>query len=75
MKPAASTDKQCGSRAEHVAAKATLADVAVNDEVTVTYEMNGETYEDAGSDILALARCDGRWLITWRAMLPAVPTV
>jgi hypothetical protein len=38
----------------------------------MTYETEGETYTEAGSDILALARSDGGWLITWRAMLPAI---
>jgi hypothetical protein len=38
----------------------------------MTYETEGETYTEAGSDILALARFDGAWLITWRAMLPAI---
>ncbi len=38
----------------------------------MTYETEGQTYEEAGSDILALARFDTGWLITWRAMLPAV---
>jgi hypothetical protein len=38
----------------------------------MTYEMEGQTHTEAGSDILALALVDGRWLITWRAMLPAM---
>ena len=38
----------------------------------MTYEMEGQTYEEAGSDILALARGESGWLITWRAMLPAI---
>jgi len=37
----------------------------------MTYETEGQTYEEAGSDILALARFDVGWLITWRAMLPS----
>lgn len=37
----------------------------------MTYETEGQTHEEAGSDILMLARIDGRWWITWRAMLPA----
>jgi hypothetical protein len=40
----------------------------------MTYETEGQTYEEAGSDILMLARIDGRWWITWRAMLPAAYT-
>jgi hypothetical protein len=32
--------------------------------------MDGQTYEESGTDILMLARVLGRWLITWRAMLP-----
>ncbi len=38
----------------------------------MTYEQEGQTYAEAGSDILALARFDVGWLITWRAMLPSV---
>lgn len=38
----------------------------------MTYEMDGQTYTEAGSDILALALTGGQWLITWRAMLPAM---
>ena len=38
----------------------------------MTYEMEGQEYSDAGADVLMLARVDGRWLITWRAMLPSV---
>ena len=38
----------------------------------MTYEMDGQTYTESGSDILALAKTGGRWLITWRAMLPAI---
>ena len=38
----------------------------------MTYETEGQTYEEAGSDILALARGESGWLITWRAMLPAL---
>jgi hypothetical protein len=37
----------------------------------MTYEMEGQTYQEAGSDILMLAKFDTGWLITWRAMLPA----
>jgi hypothetical protein len=37
----------------------------------MTYETDGQTYHDAGSDILMLAKFDAGWLITWRAMLPA----
>lgn len=38
----------------------------------MTYELEGESYSEAGADLLMLARFDGRWLITWRAMLPSV---
>lgn len=38
----------------------------------MTYEMDGQEYSEAGADVLMLARVDGRWLITWRAMLPSV---
>jgi ketosteroid isomerase-like protein len=37
----------------------------------ITYEREGQEYEDAGSDILMLARGADGWRITWRAMLPA----
>lgn len=37
----------------------------------MTYETGGQTYDEAGSDILMLAKIGGRWWITWRAMLPA----
>jgi len=37
----------------------------------MTYETEGQTYQEAGSDILMLAKFDAGWLITWRAMLPA----
>lgn len=37
----------------------------------MTYEISGQTYDESGSDILALARGDSGWRITWRAMLPA----
>jgi len=36
----------------------------------MTYDMDGQTYEESGTDVLMLARVLGRWLITWRAMLP-----
>jgi Domain of unknown function (DUF4440) len=38
----------------------------------MTYEMEGTEYSEAGADVLMLARVNGRWLITWRAMLPSV---
>jgi hypothetical protein len=38
----------------------------------MTYELEGQEYSEAGADVLMLARVDGRWLITWRAMLPSV---
>jgi hypothetical protein len=38
----------------------------------MTYEMDGQEYSEAGADVLMLARVDGRWLITWRLMLPSV---
>jgi ketosteroid isomerase-like protein len=38
----------------------------------MTYETDGQTFTESGSDILALARNEGRWLITWRAMLPSI---
>ena len=37
----------------------------------MTYESEGQTYEEAGSDILMLARGPEGWRVTWRAMLPA----
>jgi hypothetical protein len=38
----------------------------------MTYELDGHEYSEAGADVLMLARVDGRWLITWRLMLPSV---
>jgi hypothetical protein len=38
----------------------------------MTYELEGQEYSEAGADILMLARVDGRWLVTWRLMLPSV---
>jgi hypothetical protein len=38
----------------------------------MTFEMNGHTHHEAGSDILALTRSAGEWLIAWRAMLPEI---
>jgi ketosteroid isomerase-like protein len=38
----------------------------------MTFEMEGQTHHEAGSDILALTREGGRWTIAWRAMLPAI---
>jgi len=40
----------------------------------MTYDMAGQTYEESGTDVLMLARVLGRWLITWRAMLPNTVT-
>lgn len=37
----------------------------------MTYEMDNQRYEEAGSDILMLARGADGWKVTWRAMLPA----
>lgn len=37
----------------------------------MTYELEGRQYQEAGSDILMLARGDSGWLVTWRALLPA----
>ena len=38
----------------------------------MTYELEGQEYSEAGADILMLTREDGRWLVTWRLMLPSV---
>ncbi len=38
----------------------------------MTYELGGEQYSEAGADVLVLARTDGRWLVTWRLVLPSV---
>jgi hypothetical protein len=38
----------------------------------MTYELDGQEYSEAGADILMLVREDGRWLVTWRLMLPSV---
>ena len=38
----------------------------------MTYELEGTEYSEAGADILMLSRVDGRWLVTWRLMLPSV---
>jgi ketosteroid isomerase-like protein len=38
----------------------------------MTYELEGQEYSEAGADVVMLARVDGRWLITWRLMLPSV---
>jgi hypothetical protein len=38
----------------------------------MTYEMEGHEYCEAGADVLMLSRVNGRWLITWRVMLPSV---
>jgi ketosteroid isomerase-like protein len=39
----------------------------------MTWEMDGQTHHEAGSDILALARGESGWRITWRALLPSIP--
>ena len=38
----------------------------------MTYELEAQEYHEAGADVLMLARTDGRWLVTWRLMLPSV---
>jgi uncharacterized protein (TIGR02246 family) len=38
----------------------------------MTYELDGQEYSEAGADVLMLTRVDGRWLVTWRTMLPSV---
>jgi len=38
----------------------------------MTYELGAQEYHEAGADVLMLARTDGRWLVTWRLMLPSV---
>jgi len=36
----------------------------------MTYEMNGETFNDVGRDIYVLNREDGKWLAVWRTIFP-----
>jgi hypothetical protein len=38
---------------------------------TMTYELEGQEYTETGYDVFALSRTDGRWVATWRALLPA----
>jgi ketosteroid isomerase-like protein len=38
----------------------------------MTYDLDGQEYSEAGADLLMLARSGGRWLVTWRVMLPSV---
>ena len=37
----------------------------------MTYELNGQEYTEAGYDAFVLSRIDGRWVVVWRALLPA----
>jgi len=34
----------------------------------IKYELNGETYQEYGRDIIVLSRSSGEWRIVWRAM-------
>ncbi len=39
----------------------------------ITYEMNGETYDETGWDLFVLVRREGRWLVAWRTLIPFPP--
>lgn len=39
----------------------------------MTYEMNGEYFNDIGRDIYMLKRKDGKWLVIWRTIFPLSP--
>ncbi|HEY0380960.1 MAG TPA: DUF4440 domain-containing protein [Candidatus Elarobacter sp.] len=36
----------------------------------IRYTLEGAEYDETGNDVFVLRRVDGRWLATWRAMLP-----
>ncbi|HEX8037485.1 MAG TPA: nuclear transport factor 2 family protein [Ktedonobacterales bacterium] len=36
----------------------------------IEYEMDGETYHDAGHDVFVLMRGDGGWHAVWRTLIP-----
>ena len=35
----------------------------------ITYEMQGQAYQELGRDLFVLTRAGGRWLVIWRAVL------
>jgi hypothetical protein len=35
----------------------------------ITYELQGQTYQELGRDLFVLTRAGGRWLVIWRAVL------
>jgi uncharacterized protein DUF4440 len=37
----------------------------------IAYELDGERYDDEGSEVLVLVRADRRWQIAWRQVLAA----
>ena len=36
----------------------------------LVYELDGHTYNETGYDVFVFVRRKGRWLATWRAMVP-----
>ena len=38
---------------------------------TMSYVLSGQEYSEEGSDVFMLTRCDDKWQIVWRALLPA----
>lgn len=37
----------------------------------MTYELNGQVYDESGHDLFVLTRDEGQWRAVWRAMLPS----
>ncbi len=37
----------------------------------MTYELNGQSYTEAGHDLFVFTRQEGKWLAVWRALLPS----
>jgi hypothetical protein len=35
----------------------------------ITYELQGQAYQELGRDLFVLTRAGGRWLVIWRAVL------
>jgi len=40
----------------------------------ISYELNGERYDETGWEILVLAKRDETWRIVWRTQIPGAPT-
>ena len=38
----------------------------------MTYELGGQTYREAGHDVLVFGRHGDRWLVVWRTLVAAV---